>query len=185
MEILSSKYKYWIRVVVIWTILNLIFSSIGLFASYLLSDSKVYIYTEYLLFAVKYVILQGLLFSIFTIISTYLFNNRIFAYYSYALFQFILFNIIFFCNLEINENKIDLVMNDLSIAYKYLYINGQYLFDFLYSIVPFGIQADGGVFVPSNLLYFYFMWIILPVTCYFIYTVFSLKIAKLISKDCT
>lgn len=179
-----SKYKYWLKVVLIWTIINLILSLFGSSVSYLFTEFK-YIYSDtgYWLDVLKDILFQGLLFIVFTAISNSIFNNKIHVYYSFTLFQFILLNIIVFCNLEIYENKVYFVTNDLSISYKYLYINGQYLFDFIYSIIPFENRVDGGGFAPGNFLYFYIMWIFLPVTCYFIYTFLSLKMTKFLSKD--
>ena len=177
MKIYKLEIKYLVRIIIIWTILNLALNAIGLFITKLLNQAE---FTHFVSVAnefVKPLIIQSMLFAICLTVAYAFMKNKKYVPYIFVAFQFVIFHIIFFINLKIHHGlHFESTFSNPGLSY--LSYSGQYLIDILYLYFPINGNFDNGIFQPDNLGTFYIHWILLNIVYYIGLTWISLKVAK-------
>ena len=182
MKLLKSEIKYLVQLILTWTFLNLALNMIGLFITKLLNDAEFSYMDSISNEFVKPLVIQSLLFSICLSVAFVLLRNMKYAKYSsyiFVVFQFVVFHIIFFLNLEIHHG-LHFQSTFSNVGLSYLSYSGQYLIDILYLYFPINGNFDNGLFRPDNLGTFYIHWILLSLVYYIGLTWISMKAEKYI-----
>ena len=105
------------------------------------------------------------MFGICFAVAFYFLKKKYFAQYVFAVFQFLVFNIIFFLHLKISHG-LHFVSSFNNIGLKYLTYCGQYITDILYLYFPITGNFENGIFAPDKIGTFYIHWILLNVLYY-------------------
>jgi hypothetical protein len=178
MKIYKLEIKYLVRIIIIWTLLNLAFNAIGLFLTKLLNQAEFTHFVSVTNEFVKPLIIQSVLFAICLTVASAFIKSKKVVPYIFVAFQFLLFHIIFFINLKIHQGlHFESTFSNPGLSY--LSYSGQYLIDILYLYFPINGNFDNGIFQPDNLGTFYIHWILLNIVYYFGLTWITLKAAKL------
>ena len=131
MNISKPEIRYIVRTFLTWTFINYALNITGLWITKMLNKA-IYeypdnIWNEFL----APIIVQSLMFGICFALAFYFLKKKYFAQYVFAVFQFLVFNIIFFLNLKISHG-LHFVSSFNNIGLKYLTYCGQYITDILY-----------------------------------------------------
>jgi len=155
---LSIRFICWI--VLIWTSINILLNFAGLIIKNWLSDE--YEFHFDLFWHGKYLAYQTLTFSLVFMLVYFISRRRKLAIYSFVVLQLIAFHIIFFTNLETNENITRFTTSWPSFELTYLESNGQEIVDIISIYDPMTGTFDDGIFSPEKTFRFYLAWILLP-----------------------
>lgn len=161
-------FKSVVKIVLIWSILNLLLNLIGLVIIQLLREDGYQSLTD-LLWYLKNIGFQILIFSL-TLFVTYFFIKSLKLYlYFFPLLQLLIFHAIFFIGLEQDETRFYFIASWDSIGMSCLFSNQQGLIDILSIFYPMEGTFDDAVLVP-DLPRFYVVWILLPSIYFFLLT---------------
>lgn len=175
MKISKSETTYIAQIIFIWTFLNLAFNTFGLFFTKLLDKAGYSPMESVLNEFIKPLFIQTLLFGLCLGTGFLLLKNKKLAAYSFILFQFLVFHLIFFLNLKIHP-VIHFQSTFSNVGMVYLSYSGQYLVDILYLYFPINGNFEHGAFMPANTGTFYIHWILLNIVYYFAITWISIII---------
>ncbi|MFZ4726601.1 MAG: hypothetical protein ACOYMD_14290 [Paludibacter sp.] len=182
MKLIKSEINYLIQVFATFTFINITANMFGLWFSKLLNEAEFTYLDSIANEFVKPLAIQSALFgACFTLAYIFL-KNRKLSNYSFVVFQFVIFHIIFILNLKIHHGiHFQSTFNNLGL--QYLSNNGQYLIDVLYLYFPINGNFENGLFMPDNLGTFYIHWILLNLIYYFGLIWVSIKATKLLFED--
>jgi len=177
MKISKSETVYLSQIILTWIFINLSFNLFGLFITKLLNEAN-FTYMESIANEfVKPLAIQSFIFSVCLTLAYLFIKNKKVSFYAFALFQFVVFHIIFILNLKIHHGM-HFESTFKNVGMVYLSYSGQYLIDILYLYFPINGNFDHGAFMPSNIGTFYIHWILLNVLYYFTITWISIKVAR-------
>lgn len=176
MKISKTDIGFLLKNILIWTLLNFAFNLLGLWISKLIYaagfNSLESVSNEF----VKPILLQSLLFAVCFATAYILLKNKKLSYYIFTLIQFVLFHLIFFFNIKLN-NGLHFETTIGNWGLKYLSYQGQYLVDILYLYFPIDGNFENGMFIPLNTGLFYIHWVLL-VLLYFAVLTWISKVAS-------
>lgn len=121
---------------------------------------------------------QTVFFALFIFIFKLLPFKKTHFLYAFSILQCAILHSIFFTHLERWDDTIVFAANDPSLLMSYLTHNYPYFLDIMYLFGGLEVLIDGGIFVPSNTLYYYVVWIVMPALYYFLITLVSIKVSK-------
>ena len=113
------------------------------------------------LFYLKTIFLQCVCFFIVTLL-TIKWIYRKHYYLIFPITQFLLFNAVFFLNIELIDSKLKFCTTSTSFAYDCFSYSGNIIADFLYCKIPMYGLFDGGFFAPDNTIYVYILLVVSP-----------------------
>ena len=155
---------------------------IGLFITILLNEAEFSYFDSITTEFVVPMLIQSLLFGIFSTAGMIWLKDRKYKLYTFAAFQVVIFHLIFLLNLKIHHGiHFDTTFHNIGL--RYLSNTGQYMIDILYLYFPINGNFDNGLFQPNNLGTFYIHWILLNLVYYFAVTWISIRIAKYFFED--
>lgn len=179
MKISKAEAKYSGQIILIWTFINLIFNAFGLLITKLLDKAGYSPMESIINEFIKPLSIQTLLFGLCLTLGFIFLKNKKIAFYTFAIFQVVVFHLIFFLNLKIHP-AIHFESTFSNVGMVYLSYSGQYLIDILYLYFPINGNFENGAFMPGNIGTFYLHWILLNLVYYFVITWISIKIVNLI-----
>ena len=182
MKITKKEMQYLGKTLLTWTFVDLTVNLLGLWFTKLLNKAE-NVYPENIFYEfVKPILIQSALFGICITIAFMFLKNKKLAHYTFVVFQFVVFHIIFFLNLRIHQGiHFESTFNNPGIIY--LSYSGQYLIDILYLYFPINGNFKYGMFMPDNIGTFYLHWILLNILYYFGITWVTIKTVKLLFND--
>lgn len=182
MRISKSESLYLIKIILVWACVNMAFNLFGLWITKLMSPAGTTLLENIADEFIKPLAIQSFVFAVCLTTGYAFLKNKKIAFYSFVLFQFVVFHLIFFLNLKFN-NALFFVSTITNPGLKYLGYSGQYLVDVLYQYVPIKGDYDNGLFMPLNIGKFYFHWILLNLVYYFGVTWIARSILRIFSKE--
>ena len=99
------------------------------------------------------------------LITTLLTMKWIYRRYYYLIFpitQFLLYNAVFFLNIELTDDKVKFLATFPSFAHDCFSYSGNIISDFLYCKIPMYGLFDGGFFAPDSTIYVYILLAVSP-----------------------
>lgn len=167
MKLSASDWKLIVRLSLVWTLLNVFFNIMGLFITKI-TGPDVYVYFQSLTKDfIRPLFYQSLCFFVVTLLVFSFLKHINGRKYIFPVLQFLIFNLIFFVGLKFRggvhfESTFD------SFGIKYLSNFGQFIVDIFYKVYPMPGNFEEGVFAPKSTGLFYFHWILLTSSYYFL-----------------
>lgn len=166
MKLSKSDTLYLIRLLLVWTFINLTLNMFGLWFTKLLKPEE-FVYLDNIMYEfVKPLAIQSLIFGLITALAYLFMKNKKIALYSFVALQFLAFHVIFFMNIKFNHG-LHFVSTFKNPGVQYLSYCGQYMVDILYLYFPVNGNFENGLFIPENTGTFYLHWILLNIVYYF------------------
>ena len=181
LDISKPDFKYIGQLVVTWTFLNVTFNLFGLWINKLISKSNFEYLADLFMEFVKPLLVQSFIFTVCLIVGSALIRNKKWAKYSFFIFQFIVFNLIFLLNLKF-KNGIQFETTWDNWGLLYYSFNGQYLIDLIYLFSPLKGNFDGNIFIPANTFVFYLNWVILTNVYFLLVTLVTFPVLNFMKK---
>ena len=178
------KIKEAIKWVLIFAILSILFLVAGRLILFFFTDtdgipcSNI---SNSWLFYLKTIFLQCVCFFIVTLL-TIKWIYRKHYYLIFPITQFLLFNVVFFFNIELIDSKLKFWTTFTSFAYDCFSYSGNIIADFLYCKIPMYGLFDGGFFAPDNTIYVY---ILLAVSPFIYFTILTRLCSFIVRKKLT
>ncbi len=177
MKLSKSDILYLIRLLLVWTFINLTLNLFGLWFTKLLKPEE-FVYLDDILYEfVKPLAIQSLIFGVITTLAYTFLKNKKLVLYSFVAMQFLAFHVIFFLNIKFNHG-LHFVSTFKNPGIQYLGYCGQYMVDILYLYFPVNGNFDNGMFMPENTGTFYIHWILLNIVYYAGLTWLAAKVTK-------
>ena len=181
LDISKPDFKYIGQLVVTWTFLNVTFNLFGLWINKLISKSNFEYLADLFTEFVKPLLVQSFILTICLIIGFAIINNKKWAGYSFVVFQFIIFNLIFLLNLKF-KNGIHFETTWDNWGLIYYSLNGQYLIDLIYLFSPLKGIFEANIFIPASSSVFYFNWVVITTVYFLLVTLLTFPVLKFMKK---
>lgn len=169
-----NAVKDHIKTILLWSILNLFLNLVGLVIILLLNEDGYNPFTN-LLWYLKNIGFQTLIFSIVLFVTYFFIKNQKLHLYSFPLLQLLIFHLIFLIGFEKDDNRFYFISSWDSWEMSYLFSNQQNLIEIISVFNAMEGSFDDTMFVP-DLDRFYFVWILLTSIYFFIVTWLTDKI---------
>ncbi|MBP7101748.1 MAG: hypothetical protein KBA86_00730 [Bacteroidales bacterium] len=180
---MKKRFDHILQIAFVWILINFIISLIGFIVLFSFDSFFRNNLLDSLLPFLQALLFQTAYFALFIFIFKLLKFKKTHFLYAFSILQCTILHSIFFTHLERWDDKIVFVANDPSLLMSYLTHNYPYFFDIMYLFGGLRVLVDGGIFVPSNTLYYYVVCIVMPALYYFLITLVSIKLSKKIIID--
>ena len=158
-----DNIKYLLRVILVWIGINASLNFAGFFVRAALDDEVYFLPgPSYLSIKLSDLAVQTLVFSCCLLSTFAITKTRRWSLYSFPLFQIVLLHLLFFINLEHDDDGYAFVTSWPSVDLTYLQSNYQSLVDVISVYSPMYGAFDCGMFSLADTFRFYIMWIFLP-----------------------
>jgi len=157
MKNIPAKIKEAIKWVLVFTILNVLFRTIVNLILFFLDTEYYLYYFDARILATSF--FQSLSFLMITLL-TIKWINRKYYYFVFPITLFLLLNLVFFFNLQLENNTIIFLTHSITSSYDCYIYSSNIVSDILFFIKPLDDYSlfDGWTFIVYNIIYFYILF---------------------------
>lgn len=181
MAIKKFSVRDLLRVIVVWTIINVFFNATALFLTDYLNDSLLHLTFNFTSFF-SFITFQSCYFGLILTVSACILRKKFIVLYAYSIIQFIVLHLVFFYCLKTEEGVLNFITDMSGIPLKIINNSGTDISYVLAYFFPIEGLFDGGIFWPDNLERFYLLIILVPILYNFFLTWLADRVVKILWK---
>jgi len=170
-----------LRIIIVWTIINVLINGLARLLSMHLNDGLRYMEFYFSNFF-SYIAFQSFYFGCIFAISACISRNKVIVLYAYSIMQFIALHLVFFYCLKTEDGVLSFITDMAGIPLMIIDKSGTDISYTLAYFLPIEGLFDGGIFWPYNLERYYFLIILVPILYNFFLTWLTDRVIKIMWK---